>query len=503
MWLAIVLPTIVLPTIVLLMGAAQAHAKPLVVMLDSAPSDLNPLRAADAYSVRIVYQLIFQTMLRLDENLQVVPGVFESWRSTDGKTWRFTLRQGLKFHNGNPVQAKDVLVSLNSYLDPSQQSAVGPRLQEKIVDIRQETAYVVRIRLKAAFPDFLHDLILPVFPRNFQANANHVGSGPFRFVRQRPNQIELAPYADFIDGVPKIEKLLLTVVQDEGTRFLKLRKGDVDVAINVLPAARLDRLSSGKLMRSYRVKESAGLSYQYLGLNTRDAILSKRKVRLALAHAIPVEPLIQHLLKGHAVAASGLLPANSPYNHPQASRPTYDAALARRLLDEAGYPLKGKQRFRLLYKTSTDRTAIRQARIIQQSLAQVGVGMEIRSLEWATFFSDVKKGNFQLFSLRWVGASEPAFLYELFHSSKIPPHGLNRVQYRNAQMDRLLERAQLEANPQRRRALYQQVHRLLLRELPYIPLWHRNNVAVLKRELAGYRAHPSGGFEFLHQLYWR
>ncbi len=489
----------------LLLTPPIASAKPLVVMLDSAPSDIHPLRASDAYSVRIAYQLIYQTMVRLDENLQISPSVFASWSSQDGKNWNFKLRKGIRFHDGKPLQVQDVVTTLKSFMEPSNRAVAGARLREKISSLRAIGNDTVNIRLDKVYPDFLHDLILPVLPRHIpldKLGQSLVGSGPFRWVSQSPNQIKLLPFPDFIDGTPQLDSLTLTVVKDESTRFLKLRKGDVDLAINVLPLARLDRLSKGKLARDYQVYESAGLSYQYLGLNTSDAILSNPKVRLALSYAIPIDDLIKHLLKGHAVAAAGLLPLGSPYQDPNARRPTYDLKLARQLLDEAGYPKRGKKRFKLLYKTSTDRTAIRQARIIQQSLSKVGVLVEVRSLEWATFFSDVKKGQFQMFSLRWVGASEPGFLYELFHSSKIPPNGLNRVTYRNPAIDRLLERARIEARPQKRRALYQELQRRLLVEMPYIPLWHRSNTAVLKRGLEGYRGHPSGGFEFLYQLHW-
>ena len=493
-----------------LFGASQAteptsQAKSLVVMLDSAPSDLNPLRASDAYSVRIAYQLIYQTMVRLDENLQISPGVFESWQSNDGKIWNFKLRTGISFHDGKPLQAQDVKVTLDRFMDVKNQSPAGARLREKISNVQVRGKNTVRIGYKKAYPDFLHDLILPVLPSHIPVSAigeSQIGSGPFRWVKQSPNEIKMISYADFIDGAPQLDTLILTVVKDETTRFLKLRKGDIDVAINVLPLARLDRLSKGKLKRDYRVEKSAGLSYQYLGLNTKDAILSSAKVRRALSHAIPVDKLITHLLKGHATAATGLLPAGSPYQDAKVSRPQYDLKLASRLLDEAGYPKQGNKRFKLLYKTSIDRTAVRQARIIKDSLAKIGVLVEVRSLEWATFFSDVKKGQFQMFSLRWVGASEPGFLYELFHSSKIPPNGLNRVQYSNKEIDNLLNKAQTEALPENRRALYQEIHKRLLVEMPYIPLWHRNNTAILKRGLQGYRAHPSGGFEFLYQLRW-
>jgi peptide/nickel transport system substrate-binding protein len=173
-----------------------------------------------------------------------------------------------------------------------------------------------------------------------------------------------------------------------------------------------------------------------------------------------------------------------------------------RLLDAAGYPLRDGRRFALVYKTTTDRSAVIQARVIQNDLRQVGIDVTVRSFEWATFYSDIRRGNFQLYSLRWIGVSDPDFLYELLHSSKGPPDGRNRGGYANPKLDALLEQARLAADPRQRAALYRQVHRIAHAELPYLPLWHNHNVAVIARGLTGFRLHPSGGFEHLPAVRW-
>ena len=138
-----------------------------------------------------------------------------------------------------------------------------------------------------------------------------------------------------------------------------------------------------------------------------------------------------------------------------------------------------------------------QARIIKSDLVKVGIEVLVRSYEWGTFYEDISKGNFQLFSLRWIGVNDPDFYYELFHSSRLPPKGRNRGGFINSRADRLLEAGRLEADPARRRGIYREFSRLLHEELPYLSLWHNNNVAVVSREFSGFRLHPTGGFQHL------
>jgi peptide/nickel transport system substrate-binding protein len=143
-----------------------------------------------------------------------------------------------------------------------------------------------------------------------------------------------------------------------------------------------------------------------------------------------------------------------------------------------------------------------QARVIQNDLRQVGIDVEVRSYEWATFYGDIRKGNFQLYSLRWIGVSDPDFLYELLDSHNGPPDGRNRGGYANPAVDALLAQARVAPDAERRAELYREVHRIVHADLPYLSLWHNNNVAVLARGLTGFRLHPSGGFEHLAEARW-
>lgn len=482
-------------------GDEAAAAGTLVVLLEAAPKTLDPLLATDAYGVRISHHLLFDTLLRQNEQLRIVPGLAESWKRPEPTRYRLTLKAGVRFHDGSPLTADDVVYTLTSLMDPSLGSPYGAGLRDKISGVRADGPDTVVVELNAPYAAFLDDLVVPVRSRDAGREHPLRGSGPYRLVRQSPGEIELARVPDYHGGAAGVPRLLFKVVKDANTRLLKLRKGNVDLAINALPLDKISQFREGELAGQYRLVEAPGLSYQYLGFNTADPILSDVRVRRALAHAIDIDGLIAHRQFGHSVRAVSLLPPDSPFAIKGLAPIAHDPARARALLDEAGYPPgEDGSRFTLTYKTTTDHAAVLQARAIQHDLEQVGVTVNVRSFEWGTFYDDIQKGNVQLFSLRWIGVSDPDFYYELFHSSRMPPAGRNRVRYSTPALDRLLERGRLAVDEVQRREIYRQVQVLVAEALPYLSLWHNNNIAIVSRRVQGFRLHPSGGFEYLPQV---
>ena len=463
-------------------------------MLEAAPSTLDPIRAADAYGVRIAHQLLFETLLRIDDDLRIAPGVATAWSRPGPRRVRLTIRRGSRFQQGEPLDAEDVVYTLESLLDPASGSPHGAALREKVAAVRVRPPDGVEIELTAPYASILADLIVPV--RSRRSKAPHNGSGPFKLAAQSPTEIVLERNGGYHGARPGVDRVVFKVVQDENTRLLKFMKGDVDLAVNAVPLDQLRQFRAPSLARRYEVVEAPGLSFAYLGFNVRDPILARREVRRALAHAINVDALVKHRQKGHSTRAAGVMPPGGPFAA-RTAPPAYDPALARRLLDEAGLPERGGPRFALTYKTSSDRSAIIQARVIQADLRKVGVAVEVRSYEWATFYEDIQKGNFQLFSLRWIGVADPDFQYELFHSTRTPPQGRNRGYFSHPEADRLLEAGRLELDAEKRRVLYRRLEELLAQELPYVNLWHNNNVAIVSRRYTGFRLHPSGGFQHL------
>ena len=182
---------------------------------------------------------------------------------------------------------------------------------------------------------------------------------------------------------------------------------------------------------------------------------------------------------------------------------THDPAKARALLEEAGYKDPDgdgpEPRLRLSLKVSTNEFIRLQAAVIQQDLKHVGIELDVRSYEFATLYADVLKGNFQLFTLQWVGVSDPDMLRRVFHSRQMPPNGFNRGYYENPEVDRLIDAAMVATNDVDRRRLYSEAQRVVAEDAPYISLWYKTNVAVSRTQIEGVKLTPSAEFTFLQQ----
>jgi peptide/nickel transport system substrate-binding protein len=181
------------------------------------------------------------------------------------------------------------------------------------------------------------------------------------------------------------------------------------------------------------------------------------------------------------------------------ARYDYDPRRSERLLDQAGYrPGKSGVRLHLTMKTSTDEGTRLLAATLQQQLAQVGIDLDIRSYESATYIQDLTRGSFQIYALRWIGGNEqPDIFGYAFSTSRIPPKGANRGRYHNANLDSLLEDASKSADQDKRRVDYVQVQQILARDLPAFNLWYKDSIIVHNRRLSGIAISPSGSFEFL------
>ena len=175
------------------------------------------------------------------------------------------------------------------------------------------------------------------------------------------------------------------------------------------------------------------------------------------------------------------------------------AEKAKKLLDEAGYPDPEGEvpRFKLVYKTSAKKDRVELALLIADYLRAVGIEVEVSSYEWGTFFRDIKNGNFQMFSLTWVGVTEPDIYYYAFHSSQIPPIGANRIFYYNPTLDLFLEQGRTTLDENKRREIYGQVQKIIYDDFVYVPLWYENNVVAVQENVVGYTLRPDAGFQNL------
>lgn len=499
-----------LPALGILLAVAACTSTPpapagsIVVGMTNSALDLDPRVAADEASQK-VHQLLYNTLVRIDENLRTVPDLAESLAQPDPLTYVATLRRGVTFHNGRELTAADVVYTFRSLIDPDFRGRTGA--YRLLGAVEALDAYTVKFTLKEPFASFPINLVMGIVQDGSGVGAGRqpVGTGPYQLASFTPDdRIVLAPFADHYLGAPKNDGLVLKVVPDDTMRGLELRKGTVDLVVNdVAPDIVAQLRDEGRL----KVVTAPGTDYAYVGLNLRDPILSQPLVRKAIGFAIDRHAIVEHLRRGLATPAIGIVPPMSWAFAPDVFTFRHDPAEARRLLDEAGFADPDgdgpRPRFSLTVRTSTSEIYRVQAAVIQHDLAQVGIHLDVRSTEFPTLLGDVTRGNFQLYTLQFVGVTDPDMLRRVFHSRQAPPAGLNRVFYVNPEVDRLIDQAALPGPDADRRALYVRAQELIAEDVPYIPLWYRTNVVVCQADIEGVSLSPIADFAFLKDVYRR
>jgi peptide/nickel transport system substrate-binding protein len=421
-------------------------------------------------------------------------------------TYVVTLRRGVRFHDGHELTSADVVFTFRSFLDPDFVSSRKGGYRE-LESVEAVDRYSVLFTLYRPFASFPVNLIMPIVPDGAGPDlARHpVGTGPYRFVRYAVDDlVELAPFADYHGGPPSNDGLILKVVPDDIMRGLELRKGTTDLVLNDLtPDIAFELETSHQL----KMTEAPGVDYQYIGLNLLDPALSDVRVRQALAHAIDSGSIIQYLRRGLARTATGLLPQQSWAAASDLEPYRYDPERARALLDQAGFRdpdgegPSSRLRFELKISNAVEFNRL-QAAVIQQNLRDVGVELDVRTFEFATLFSDVLQGNFQMYTLQWTAGSlaDPDILRRVFHSDQVPPLGFNRGHYSNPEVDRLLDEAGASSDEARRLELFQASQRLIARDVPYISLWTKTNFVVAQPSLEGVHVSLLGDLAFLKDV---
>ena len=471
----------------------------LVMIIESSPTNLDPRVGIDGQSENID-NLIFDDLLTKGDDLNVAPGLAERWEIPDPRSYIFHLHHGTMFHDGHPLTSRDVKWTFDSLLQGKIRSTKAA-VYKYVDHIDAPDDFTVIFHMKEADATLLWNLsdgamgIVP-YGSGYEMTLHPVGSGPFKFVSaETDREVILERNDNYWGEKAKLSRLRFAVVPDETTVALELRKGSGDMTINSLTPDTVITLARNP---NLRVQSGPGTRLAYLGFNLRDPILSKVQVRRAIAYALDRGPMIEYLWRGQARPARSILPAQSWAYNGDVPAYEHDPEKAKQLLDAARYPAVNGVRFHITMKTSTDPNTRMMVAVIQQQLREVGIALDVQSFEFATFFSDVQRGAFQMYGLRWIGGNEDPDIFEYaFHSSKFPPNGANRVFYSNHRIDALIDQARRETDPAVRRPLYAEVQQIIAEDLPYINLWYLDNVLVHTSRVRGIRLNPAGNFDFL------
>jgi peptide/nickel transport system substrate-binding protein len=465
----------------------------LVMGVPSAPQTMDPRYAMDSFGQNL-RGLLFASLVRLsnsgpNHSLVPVPDLATSWKITN-TSYVFQIRNDLKFSDGSPITEDDFRFSVQAFQNSA--SPFAPTFKKiKSVSYSQNQLTLTTESFESTF--FLDIAFLPILPKKIVSQygdnyyQNLISSGPFTLVSCDESSIVLSanPHSHM---QPKIKRVLFKIIRDDNSRFLRLYKGDIDIVINDMPPTKVSTfLQSDK----FTVLTLPGGNITYLLLNLRDTLLQNINIRKAIAHAIDKAEIIKYKLEGLAIPASTFVLPSSVYFDPTLKLPNYSLSAAQSVFKEL------KEMPKIEIKTSNQKSAVENGKMIAYQLEQAGAEVSLKSYEWGTYYADIKKGNFQIATMKAVGVQDPDLYRLMFHSEQTPPNGLNRGYYSNSQLDPLLLSGNRIANAEKRIAHYHKVQKIVLDDIAMIPLWYDKYVAIFNKRITRFDPSPQTGFSFL------
>ena len=495
-------------------SAAPAYGDTFIDSLLGNISSLIPTITGDGPSHTVGDQ-IYSGLVTFDKDLNPVGELAQSWEfSRDCRDLTFRLRPGVKWHDGRPFTADDVVFTWQTIVDPKTPSPYKSEYA-LVESVRAEGADVVRVHYSQPFAKALTNWGTWMLPRHLletyvregrirEAPQNWtapVGTGPYRFKELRSGEkIVLVSNPDYWEGRPYISRIVYRIIPSQATTFLELKAKGVDAT--ALTALQYSRQTDYRaFQRAYTKFRHPGNGYTYLGFNLKDSRFADRRVRQAFAYAINKREVIEGVRLGLAREATGpYKPGTWVYTDKVKTYP-FDMEKARRLLAEAGWKERnadgllikdGKPfTFELLTNQGNDERK-KIAEIVQAQLRELGVTVEIRPLEWAALLKEyIKKRKFEAIVLGWGIGIDPD-QYVVWHSSQTGPDQLNHISYANPEVDRLLEAGRTSCVQSERVKSYHQLQEVLADDLPLVFLYFADALPVVASRIHGVDPGPNG-----------
>jgi peptide/nickel transport system substrate-binding protein len=502
------------------LAGGSALAQPgsqIVIGLQAEPVTLDVAQLSDYNSSRTAMPLYEGLVRFADGATDIEPGLAERWEvSDDGLTYTFHLRPGVTFHDGTPVDAEAVKFSFERQIDPEHpyhDTGEFPYAEFTLGDIAEIEVLdelTVRLTLEATFAPFLSNLAMhaaaivsptAVMEHGRDFSENPVGAGPYRFVSwQRGVEVVLERNPDYWRVTPQVERLIYRPIVEDQARLSALEAGEIDLAVN-LPPDDLPRLRDDA---RFTFAEQAGMHTWYVVFNVTKEPFDDARVRQAMAHAIDRQAIVDAVLGGTGVLAQNFLPPVVwGYTEDVPAYP-YDPERARELLAEAGYPDGFAVEFWVPASGSGMQQPVAMGTVIQDYLSRVGVDATIQQFEWGTYLDRVivplESADTvpEMFQMSWIGdnGDPDNFLYILLSGDQFPPNGFNLGYYTNPEVDAILREARTTLEQDARVAQYEEAQRLIMADMPVIPVDHETQIVVLRAGIEGFVPHPTGVFRF-------
>jgi peptide/nickel transport system substrate-binding protein len=475
--------------------AAEKYQKTITIApaLDFTSMDVQNDAGGTAKSV---YMLVFNTLVEYDTiNEKYIPGLAESWKQISDTEWEFKLRKGVKFHDGSDFTAKDVKFTIERGKGQGASKARFATITEvKIVD-----DYTVNLKLKAADNDLVFKLCEPntvilcakAFETLSKEEANKIGTGPYKYKEWvQGDYLSLARFDGYWDGPRKTEEIVISYIPEAASRLIALQTGEIDVCIDP-PAVDLHYVAEDKKLKLWQIPSS---NIRHILLNMNVEPFNNKLVRQAVAHAINRDDLVTLVYEGNATPHYNVMHPMSEF-YTDVDYYKFDLAKAKALLAEAGYPNGFKTQ---IYSSSgTVQKAVDS--VVQAQLAQIGIEVEIKALETATFNAGVAPGGTYPIAVDgWGGHTigPDNALRNMFYSTS----GTDRSNFKDEKVDKLIDDAISSSDIEARKQMYTEIQKIVMENANWIPLAIEQINVGVKADLEGFEL-PHGLFHHWRNLY--
>ncbi len=469
-----------------------------------------------------VLRYLYDYLLDYDENSEIIPVLAKSYKtSKDHLQITVTLKDSLRWHDGEPITAEDVKFTIDKILDPAVPAVNKEGWFTRLDRVEVKDDLTVVFVWKEPYAPGLHALTqLAPIPKhvygtgNFRehpANRSPVGSGAFKFEEWRTGQMISLIRNDDYHGQPSyLDRIVFKVIPDRSVALNALKTGELDeMRINQIQWE--TQTENADFLRTFNKAHYYVPQYNYIAWNCRSVWFKDKRVRRAMTMLFDRRTIIKELYSGFAKIVTGPFYVNS-WAYDESIEPIpFDPNGAKRLLDEAGWMdrdndgVREKDRVRFefdFFITAGSQTSRRFAELLQEECQKVGVVVNIRLLEGATFFDKMFKGEYDGTALAWRMDNDPD-IYDTFHSSQVPPIGLNHTFYSNPEVDRLLELGRVEFDREKRKEIYHKAHRLIHEDQPYTFVNSVPEKRPINKRIGNVVVSPSGPFNFYPgATYW-
>jgi peptide/nickel transport system substrate-binding protein len=474
-------------------------ASTLHLSIATNPARINPILATDSGSSEIA-GFIFSGLVKYDKDAKEIIGdLAESYRFENNTTLIFHLHRNVKWHDGAPFSAKDVVFTYEMINSPQ---VVSPYTSTfRMVDsVEALDAHTLKVVYKEPYFKALETWMMGILPKHLLENEtnmmssgfnlNPVGTGPYRLSKlEFSKNIELSAFDDYFEHRPGIDTISFHVIADPMTRFLMLKSRQID--IGSLEAMQLERQVDAPFFESYETIEDIAHAYTYLGFNLRLKKFKDPRVRRALSLAIDREELVDILFMGHGRVCSGPFLPGGPAFNDRVKAPKQDIAKARALLKEAGYDETHPLSFEIATSSSTSERP-NAAQILQHQLSKAGVEVTLRIMEWQAFLNMVVfPREFETVLLGWSLSLTPD-PYLLWHSDNDKPGAFNFIGYHNPEVDGMIDRMQNMVERDRLAAIWQEIFKAIVDDDPYLFLYIPNEIIAVNRSITNIEPSISG-----------